>query len=383
MEMAWAQEAIGKRILHLEVGQPDFASPSHVVQAAKDALDAGQTKYISNAGTVALRKAVADMCNRRDYTCVTKPENIVVTVGSMLALYSTMQALLEPGDEILIPNPFFPNYEMTSRLLGAKAVHYNLNAANGYVLDPSQLKKLVTSKTKAILVNSPGNPTGAVFSLGVMQEISDFAREHGLFLISDEIYSDIVFESAQSAKGAKPHERWAPSILQTKHCPDRTIMIGGVAKNYSMTGFRVGWLRSSPEVATLISKLQEPMVSCGVPASQAAAQAALEGGQECVEHMREKYRARRDAALAVLKKNGLSNLVVSPKGAFYMLVGCETEDSRTFAVDLLREKGVAVAPGNTFGEQAKSSVRVAFAQDQAVIEEGMQLLCEYILSRRK
>jgi len=383
MDLAWAQEALGKRILHLEVGQPDFDSPPHALQAAKNALDTGQTRYISNAGTASVRKAVADMFNRRDSTCVTKPENVVVTVGSMMALASSMMAILEPGDEALIPNPFFPNYAMTLRLLGAGAVQYLLSPSNGYLVDPSQLEKLVTKRTKVLLINSPSNPTGAVFSLSLLQELSDFAQKHGLYLISDEIYSDIVFESAQTGKGAKNGERWAPSILQTKHSPEKTLVIGGVAKNYSMTGFRVGWLRACPEVATLVSKLQEPLTSCGVPASQAAAQAALEGEQDCVEFMREKYRSRKDVALAVLKRNGLSDLVVSPKGAFYMLVGCETDDSRGFAVDLLRERGVAVAPGLTFGEQAKRSVRVAFAQDQAVIEEGMQLLCDHILARRK
>lgn len=383
MDLAWAKEADGHRVIHLEVGQPDFASPPLALQAAKDALDRGETRYIPNAGLPALRMAVAELCNRRNAQYVTTPENVVITVGSMLALHSCLQAILDPGDEVLIPDPYFPNYAMSIQLLGGVAVPYSVKPGLDQTIDISQLKDLVTRKTKAILVNSPSNPGGAVFSLELLQAFSNFATDKEIFLISDEIYSDIVFEPAISGTGARAGEIWAPSILQTKHTPERTILIGGVSKNYSMTGFRVGWLRADEKVATLVSKLQEPVVSCGVAVSQFAALEALkESSQSYVALMRDKYKSRRNAALAVLKQKGLSDLVVAPQGAFYMLVGCESEDSKLFAQDLLREKGVAVAPGSTFGEQAKGSVRIAFSRDEREVVEGMNKFCDFVLERR-
>jgi aspartate aminotransferase/aminotransferase len=394
MDLAWKLEAEGVRVMHLEVGQPDFAAPAHAIEAAKTALDQGHTKYIPNAGITSFRQSVANMYNRRESTVNTSYENVMVTTGSMFAFSTALMAVLDPGDEVLIPDPGFPNYgacrnvdpphaccsvthrftEMSIRLMHAVPVRYSLSLEKNFIPDVSELEHLITDRTKLLMVNSPGNPTGAVFPLEKMQELADFARKHGLFLLSDEIYSDMVFGDDQ--------EEWSPSILQTQHDEAQTITVSGVAKNYAMTGFRVGWLRASEEVVAVASKLQEPFVSCGVHFNQLAAQAVMDGDQECVQYMREQYRGRRDAALRVFEENGLDGNVNQPGGAFYMMVDCEA-DSETFCRNLLRDKHVAVAPGSAFGDVGSSCVRVAFAQEKAVIEEGVQLLCDYIKAARK
>eukprot|EP00935_MAST-01C_sp_MAST-1C-sp1_P002079 g2079.t1 len=374
MDLAWALEAQGKEIIHLEVGQPDFAAPVHAIDAAKEALDSGHTKYIPNAGIQPLREAIAAIYRQRAPNRSHEADNILVTHGSMFAFSSAFIAALEPGDEVLLPDPGFPNYDMAALAINAVPVKYSLEVADNFLPDPSSLEALITPRTKMLMVNSPSNPTGQVYDLGLLQELADFAQRHGLFLLSDEIYSDMVFDGME----------FAPSMLECDTDPEMLMVASGVAKNYAMTGFRVGWLHAAPDVIGVVSKLQEPFISCGVPFCQMAALEAIASAQSgrdsCQAEMKQAYETRRDLALGILGEHSLSSY--SPAGAFYLLVDCG-EASAPFARRLLEERLVAVAPGDTFGERSANHVRVAFANDDAAIEEGVRRLCEAIVEGKQ
>jgi aspartate/methionine/tyrosine aminotransferase len=226
MDLAWALEAEGKKVLHLEVGQPDFAAPQHVIEATKGFLDEGHTKYIPNAGVPSLREAIASIYSNRAPNRAHSSENIMVTHGSMFAFSSAFMAALEPGDEVLLPDPGFPNYDMAALAINAVPVKYDLKASNDFFPDVSSLESLITPRTKMLMVNSPSNPTGQVYDQALMQELADFAERHGIFLMSDEIYSDMVFDGMD----------YAPTMLQCDFDPEMLLVVSGVAKNYAMTG---------------------------------------------------------------------------------------------------------------------------------------------------
>jgi aspartate/methionine/tyrosine aminotransferase len=259
------------------------------------------------------------------------------------------------------------------RLLHAKPVFYPLHIADGWQPRAAELDALVTPKTKLLLVNTPSNPTGSVLSLPVLEELWGFCKRHDLFCLSDEIYSEIVFNAAAPA----------PSMLQCAGAADdpRLLVAGGVAKSHAMTGFRVGWLRGSPEAIEVAAKLQEPFLSCGVPFAQAAAEAVLRDPATSASGVGvDAYRSRRDLAMQILAEYGLDEYV--PDGAFYLLVNVGG-DSEKFAAELLQNAGVAVAPGAAFGGRAASHVRVAFCSSEADIEAGVRAICEAVVHARE
>ncbi len=350
--------------LHLEVGEPDFPTPEPIVEAACRAARAGFTRYTPSAGLLTLREALVEKLRAHNGITAT-PDQIVVTPGAVTACYSALLATVSPGDEVLVPEPGWPNYVMQVTLLGATPVYYPLDPARGYQPDMDALRALVTPRTRLIITNSPANPTGAVFTDRTARSLVEFAAQHRLVVLSDEIYEDITFD--------RPHISLAALGSEAA-----VVTVSGFSKTYAMTGWRLGYAVAPPAIATLIKKLQEPLVSCASAISQKAAEAALTLPRADITAMVAAYRRRRDAALAIFQRHGVA--VRQPAGTFYMLVevGDSLADSTTLALALLREEHVAVAPGVTFGPRCGNLMRLALAASQADVEEGCARICRFL-----
>lgn len=352
-------------VIHLEVGEPDFATPEHVVVAAHEAARGGFTKYTPNAGLPGIRDAVAERYAQRLGEHVT-PEWVVVTPGAVAAVASTFFALLDPGDEVLIPDPGWPNYTSAALLAGARPVPYPMASESGgsFAIDFDELPRRITSRTRAIVLNSPSNPTGAVFTADAQRELLAFAAHHDLFVISDEVYEDLVYDGVHVSPARFDED-------------GRVVVVSGVSKSYAMTGWRIGFVVAPPAIAALVTKLQEPLVSCASAVSQVAAEAALRGPQDCVHEMVAAYRARRDVVVTALTPDHL--LAGLPTGAFYALVRIPQQVEGTeFALSLLREAHVAVAPGPTFGAVADGFMRISFATETRLLQEGLGRIRAYL-----
>ena len=350
--------------IHLEVGQPDFATPSHIVEATCRHVREGHTKYVANAGVTPLRLAAARYFEAKTGVR-TGVENILVTQGAVMSVATAFMALLEPGDEVLVPDPGWPNYSMAISLLGGTPVPYQLLPENNFLPSLEQLDTLVTPRTKLLLLCTPSNPTGQVYDAELMQGLMEFARRRDLYVLSDEIYGEIVFDAEHVSALSYDSD-------------ERALIVAGMSKSYAMTGYRVGFTRARADYVELASKLQEPIVSCGVGFAQLAAAEALEGPQDCVREMRDAYKARRDAAVEVLRENDLYRY--SPGGAFYLLVDISSTgmDSRDFALELLERKQVAVAPGSTFGAVCRDHLRISIASPEENVREGLRRICAMI-----
>jgi aspartate/methionine/tyrosine aminotransferase len=351
-------------VIHLEVGEPDFGTPSHIIEGAFEAVRAGATRYTGNAGRPTLRAAIAARAARHGTPVA--PERAVVTVGAIGALFTALMTVVDPGDEVLIPDPGWPNYESIVVLTGGIPIRYPLPESSNFVLDPDDLVRRIGPRTKAILISSPGNPTGAVFPLDVVRRIGAIAATTGVYLISDEIYEDIVFDGAR-------HE----SSLE--HTPeDRLFVISGASKSYAMTGWRLGWLICPRHAVAIAEKLQEPVVSCAPTPSQVAAETALAGPQDCVETGRRLFQRRRDIFMNELGPHGV--IAGHPRGAFYGLVklGARHGSALDFARKLLVEEGVAVVPGDTFGASTSRMFRLAFTIEDGQLTEGLRRIARAI-----
>lgn len=349
-------------VVHLEVGEPSFPTPPHIVEAAVEAARSGRTGYTPTAGVPALRGAVAARASARWDRTVTA-DRVMVTSGAVCALAIAGLVTVGAGDEILLPEPGWPNYHSMARLCGATPRSYRLRAEHGFVPDPDEVAALVTPRTKAILLNTPGNPTGAVVPAEVMDALVALSRERGFTVISDEIYEDLVFDG-EHASAARLDED--------------VLYVSGVSKSYAMTGWRLGFVIAPRDVVSAMEKLQEPLVACAATVSQAAALAALRGPQDCVAAMRDVYRRRRDYVAGRLTHAGV--LPVVPAGAFYALVDLSDTglSGMELARALLTEARVATAPGATFGSSCDRMVRISFAVDDDELAEG----CERILAFR-
>jgi aspartate/methionine/tyrosine aminotransferase len=352
--------------IHLEIGQPNFPTPEHISAAAYQATRQGFTGYAPNAGLLTFREAIVQKVNQEN-NIQAEINNVIVTTGGMGGLFSTMLAILEPGDEILIPDPGYPNFSMAAQLCYANPICYPLDPVANFVPKMEVLKGLLSERTKAILINSPSNPTGAVLPAEMIAEFVSFANEHDLYLISDECYERIVFES----------QHISPASIDTEN---RVISVFSFSKTYAMTGWRVGFVVAPHDIAPVISKLQEPTVACASSISQKAAEAALQGPQDCVLEMVAAYRKRRDLALGVLERHQIHSYI--PGGAFYLLVDItkKSQDSDQFARDVLLKQKVAVAPGVTFGQGGSRYVRVSLATDEQSLVNGLEKICTYMES---
>jgi len=361
MDLAWEDpEAI-----HLEVGEPDFPTPSHIIEAAYEAARAGHTRYAPNAGLPGLREALADKVSGRNGYAAS-PDQIVVTQGGIQALYLVLRALLEPGDEVLLPDPAWPNFRMIAHLLGARVILYPLVAEGDFLPRPEDLERLVTPRTRAILVNSPSNPLGTVLPRELAQTLLEFSRKHGLWSIADEVYDELVFDDTFVSVGAVADP------------DDRLVSVYSFSKVYAMTGWRVGYLVAPPDLATILTGMQEPIVSCVNTPTQMAALAALNGPQQVVGEMRDAYKERRDELLEVLDRGNLPSS--RPSGAFYVWtdVSAAGMPSMDLARSLIETEHVAIAPGSAFGELGEGYVRLSLASSKEDLLEGASRLVQFV-----
>jgi aspartate aminotransferase len=351
--------------IHLEVGEPDFPTSEHVVEAAYEAARAGRTRYAPNAGLPELREALADKVTRRNgYEA--HLDQVVVTQGGIQALYLVLLALLEPGDEVLLPDPAWPNFRMIAHLLGARVLSYPLVAEGDFLPRLEDLERLVTPRTRAILVNSPSNPLGTVLPRELVEALLAFARRQGLWFISDEVYDEVVFDDIFVSAGSVAD----PS--------DRLVSVYSFSKVYAMTGWRVGYLVAPPDIAKLLTGMQEPIISCVNTPAQMAALAAVTGPQDVVGKMREAYRARRDELLEILDRGGLPSS--QPSGAFYVWTDVSEAGvpSMDFARSLIEREHVAVAPGSAFGELGEGYVRLSLASSREDLLDGTSRLVRFV-----
>jgi aspartate aminotransferase/aminotransferase len=349
-------------VLHVEVGEPDFPTPAHIVAAAHQAALEGYTRYTANAGLLSLREALAAKIERFNGLRVT-PDHITVSSGAVSALMVAMAALVEAGDEVLLPDPGWPNYEMMVRTLGAAPVHYRLEPQRGFLPDLNLIEHRITSHTKAIIVNSPSNPTGAVFPEDTVADLVHLAEIHDLWVISDEVYEQIIFEGVHISPARFDHD-------------GRVISVFSFSKAYAMTGWRVGYMVTPPLVTDVANRLQEPFISCACAVSQKAAEAAILGPQDCVEQMRLAYQQRRDLVVSLLKEYGMFTYI--PHGAFYAMVDISraTEDSYDFAQHMLLAHRVAVAPGETFGPSGRGLIRISLCTGKETLAGAVAAIAQ-------
>jgi aspartate aminotransferase len=356
MDLAWS---LPDPVIGLHVGEPSFPSPAHVVEAARAAYAAGETHYVPNAGIDALRVAIAEKVSTANGFVVT-PGQVVVSAGGAQALHNALSLTLSAGDEVLIPDPGWPNYAMAVQLLQAVPVRYPLRPENGFRPDPAELARLVTERTRVLVVNTPSNPLGTVLPAEDVEALVRLAEDHDLWLLSDECYDALTFGQPHVSPGRFDRD-------------GRVLSAFSFSKTYAMTGLRVGYLITTEEVARQSAKLQEPMLACVNAPAQAAALAALRGPQDEVAMMRAAYRERRDLALAQLDAQGMGYL--TPEGAFYLWVDVRDRshgDVATWAMDLLRQHHVAVAPGTTFGPLGEGWVRLSLATATEDLIEGIR-----------
>jgi len=349
-------------IVRLEIGEPDFATPGHIVEAAFDAARAG-TSYVQTAGVPALRSAVAARLTAA-YGVAAPAERVLITHGAVQSIDAVMSAVVGPGDEVLVPDPAWPNYAMQARLLGATPVPYPLRPADDFQPDLAEMRALIGPRTRAIVINSPHNPTGAVLPPESVAAIVAMAVDNDLLVISDEVYDEIVFEGVHTAAVAL--------------APDHVVSVFSFSKTYAMTGWRVGYCLVPSWLSDTVTRILELETSCVSSVTQAAALAAVQGPQDAVTAMREAYRSRRDIALGLLEDAGVHP--VKPRGAFYLMLPLPGGvGARSAALELVRE-GVSFAPGSAFGSTTPHHLRVSLATSDAGIREG---LSRYLGWRRR
>lgn len=356
MDLAWRTPDC----VRLEVGEPDFDTPQHIKEAGIKAIADGHTRYSPNAGIHSLREALAVKVGTVNGFTV-EPNQIVVAAGAVEAIFASLISLVGPGDEILLPDPGWPNFRMMADLLSAKPVFYPLRPENDFLPDPADIESLVGERTRVLLVNFPSNPLGAVASMGRLREIYDVARRHDLWIVSDECYDQIVFD------GSCP----SPGLIDDD---GRVVATYSFSKTYAMTGWRVGYAAVPERIAETLPKVQEPLVSCVSGPAQYAALAALDGPQDCVQEMLDAYRVRRDAAVRECEDAGLTYL--TPQGAFYLWVSIDGDDSHAFAMDLVDRHRVALAPGSAFGAHGNGWVRLSLANSVESVVAGVQGVAE-------
>lgn len=357
---AKALEAQGRDIIHLEIGEPDFDTPAHIKAAAVRALDEGYTHYTPAAGIPALREAIADYI-RRTRGIPVGPENVVVVPGGKPIMFFAILALVEEGDEVIYPNPGFPIYESMIRFVGGHPVPLRLRMENEFRVDVEELARLITPRTRMLILNSPANPTGGVLTREDLAAIAELCLKHDLIVLSDEIYSRIIYEGEHISIAS------FPGMLE------RTIILDGFSKTYAMTGWRLGYGVMPEPLAEAVTRLMINSNSCTAAFTQIAGITALTGPQDDVDRMVAAFRERREVIV-----EGLNRIpgfrCLKPKGAFYAFPNIEGTglSSRELAAYLLEEAGVAVLSGTAFGEYGEGFLRLSFANSVENIQKALE-----------
>ena len=351
--------------IQLQVGQPNFPTPQHIKDAGKRAIDEDKTFYTHTQGLLSLRERLAAKLERVNGIKVS-PDRIATAPGGVGAIAAVFAAVLEPGDEVLLPDPGWPNTRIMLSWTGTRGVFYPCPPGNAFEPDLDALEALVTPRTKLLLINSPNNPTGAVYGVGTVQRLIEIAQRHNLWLLSDECYDQILLDGA-----------WTSPASLAPEDP-RIASVFTFSKTYAMTGWRMGYVAGSAALLDTVTKVLESNSSCVSTITQVAGEAALDGPQDCVADMNEAYRRRRDAVVRILRDAEL--FMSEPKGAFYCMADVSPSGlgSRDFAFKLLRERGVAVAPGSAFGEVAGDAVRISLASSDSDLLEGVGRLAEFV-----
>ncbi len=355
-------EAAGRTIIHLEIGQPDAGTPANVAKAGRDAIAAGHTRYTLPGGLPALRRVVAEDAGRRRGMRIA-PSQVLIGPGSKPAMFFPTLALVRPGDEVLYPDPGFPTYRAMIEVAGGVPVPVPLRESEDFSLDLDAFDRLVSARTRLIVLNSPSNPTGGVMPPAALEHVAAAARSRDLWVLSDEIYARLVYEAP------------APSIAALPGMAERTIICDGFSKAYAMTGWRLGFGIMPEALAERVELLLTHAVGATATFTQMAGIEAVEGPQEPVEAVVREYRRRRDVLVAGL--NAISGVSCrTPRGAFYVFPNVRAlgRSSDWLAEHILREAGVAVLPGSVFGPNGEGYLRICFANSMENIEAALPLL---------
>ncbi len=362
-------EAEGKSIVHLEIGEPDFDTPEHIVEAAVKALKSGAHHYGPSAGLPQMREAIAKYV--RDTRGVpVDPAEVVVTPGAKPIIFYTMLALADPGDEVIYPNPGFPIYESMINYVGAKAVPVPLREDHNWSLDVEKLAKCITRKTKLLILNSPHNPTGGMIPMSDLKKIAELVQKHGIIVLSDEIYSRVMYMDNY------------PSFYSIPGIREQTILLDGFSKIYAMTGWRLGYGVMPKDLAVQVSKLQTNSASCTATFTQLAGIEALTGNQSLSEAMVAEFRRRRDLIVKGLNEiPGFSCKM--PDGAFYVFPNVKKIGlpSKKLADMILEEAGVACLSGTAFGSWGEGYIRFSYANSQEKIQEALRRVKKLVVDR--
>lgn len=361
MEKATQMQKNGEDVIHMEIGRPDFDTPEVIKQAAYKSLENGNVFYTSNYGTPELRQAIADKL-KRDNNIDYKAEEILVTIGVGEGTYAAVAAFTEPGDEILVPDPVWLNYIHVPNFFGAVPVSYKLREENNYQIDLNEIEGLITPKTKMLVINTPGNPTGVVQSMETLEKLADIAKKHDLIVVSDEIYEKLVYDGAKHV-----------SIAALPGMKERTITLNGFSKCYSMTGWRLGYVAAPVEFIKAMVRVHAYINTCAPSFVQEAGITALEKAEPDVQEMVKEYQRRRDYAVSAINAiDGLS--CKTPGGAFYIFVNIKSlgKTSAEMADYLLETAKIAAVPGSAFGPQGEGYIRLSYACSYERIVEAME-----------
>lgn len=367
-------KAQGVDVIGLGAGEPDFNTPENILQAAKDSMDKGLTKYTPAGGLPALKQAIIDKL-QRDNSLTYKPNEIIVGVGAKHILYTLFQVILNDGDEVIIPIPYWVSYPEQVKLAGGVPVYIEGTAEQSYKITPEQLRNAVTDKTKAVIINSPSNPSGMIYSREELEALAAVAEEKDLLIVSDEIYEKLVYNGAEHF-----------SIAQLSEAiKARTIVVNGVAKSHSMTGWRIGYAAGDAEIIKPMTDLASHSTSNATTTAQYATIEAYNGSQDTVEKMRQAFESRLDAIYPKLSAiPGFK--VLKPQGAFYLLPDVSEAAAKTgyasvdeFTSALLTEANVAVIPGSGFG--APATIRLSYATSLELLEEAVSRIEKFVTSK--
>ena len=362
-------EKQGKHIIHFEIGDPDFDTPENVVERCVKELRAGNTHYTSSAGAESFRE-IASIRTLKSRGFKPSLDQILVTQGANIQIYYALACMADPGDEVITVDPCFVSYKSIFKFLGLKGVFVKLKEENKFRLDPNDITKVITKKTKAILINSPNNPTGSIMTYDEIKKVYDIAKKHDLWLISDEVYGRVVY-SDHSTKFS------SPSVFDK--CLERTVIIHSFSKSYAMTGWRIGAVTAPKELIRRMTLLLETIASCVSPFIQSAAEEAISGNQDYVDGMVNTFKARRDLMHDLINELPFVS-ALRPEGAFYTFLNIKKTglSDEEFSEKLLINHGVATCPGSFFGLGGKGYVRFCFATDEENIRTGIKRLKEFL-----
>lgn len=367
-EKAAQMASEGRCIIKLQAGEPDFDTPQHIIDTAITALQSKDTHYAPNRGTMFLRQAIANKLWRDNRIKVDPAENIIVTTGCAEALMCACLGILDPGDEMIIIEPAFVTYVELAKLAGAVPVIIHAQEDNGWLPNIADVCGAITPRTKLLLINSPSNPTGAVYPRELLEALAELAMKHNFYVVSDEVYEKLAFGTEHS------------SIASLAGMAGRTITVNGLSKAYAMTGWRVGYLAAAKELITPLLKVHQYTTTCAPGFIQTASADALDHSEEDVLSMRQEYQRRRDLLCSLLRGNPKLSFS-EPDGTFYLYVNIERTglDSEIFVTRLLEEKGVATVFGTAFDHTLGGrNIRISFASSEGNLREGARRLLEFV-----